>query len=287
MSTTDTMQLRIRHTTGYTYPEGASASLNEARMTPMTTSDQTLLRSRLEISPSPWSFEFRDYWGTTVTAFEVTEEHTDLQVVATSTVETVAGSEATADRSRAAWEDLAEVADTWCEFLMRSTWVEPPDDLVAALEPIRQAAARPGDYVRAVGAFLHEQIAYLPGSTTVDSTAAEAWAARAGVCQDFAHLMVGALRWAGIPARYVSGYLHPSPDPRIGETVSGESHAWIEWFDGEWTGWDPTNAVAPAGRHVVVARGRDYSDNPPLRGIYATTDTSALFVVSVEITRLR
>jgi transglutaminase-like putative cysteine protease len=97
---------------------------------------------------------------------------------------------------------------------------------------------------------------------------------------------IGALRWAGVPARYVSGYLHPSPDPEIGESVAGESHAWIEWWDGEWIGWDPTNAITPGPRHVVVAKGRDYADSPPLRGIYSTAGGSELFV-GVEITRLR
>ncbi len=83
-----TMQLRIRHTTGYHYEKGAVASFNEARMTPMTTSEQYVLRSRLEISPTPWSYEYRDYWGTTVTSFEVHDPHQDLTVVATSIVDT-------------------------------------------------------------------------------------------------------------------------------------------------------------------------------------------------------
>ena len=282
-SGTRPLQLRIRHTTGYAYSEGATASYNEARMTPLTTSDQTLLRSRLEISPSPWTFEFRDYWGSTVTAFEVHEDHDELEVVATSTVETSGSSPVPAGTT---WDELGSLADEWCEYLMASPWTTPPEDLLAALEPVRAESPTPSDFAVAVGRYLHASLAYLPGTTTVDSTAADAWAARSGVCQDFAHLMVGVLRVAGIPARYLSGYLHPSSDPQIGETVEGESHAWIEWFDGEWIGWDPTNDVAPAGRHVVVARGRDYADAPPLRGIFATDGDSALSV-GVEITRLR
>ncbi len=276
-------QLRIRHTTGYTYADGATASYNEARLTPLTTSDQTLLRSRIEISPSPWSHEFRDYWGSTVTAFEVHEDHEALQVVATSTVETSGDGPVPAGT---AWDELGSLADDWCEYLMASPWTTPPESLLAELEPMRGASATPAEFVVAVGQYLHDAIAYLPGSTTVESTAADAWETRSGVCQDFAHLMVGVLRVAGIPARYVSGYLHPSSEPLLGETVEGESHAWVEYFDGEWVGWDPTNAIPPCGRHIVVARGRDYSDNPPLRGIYATTGASDLFV-SVEITRLR
>ena len=89
----------------------------------------------------------------------------------------------------------------------------------------------------------------------------------------------------GIPARYVSGYLHPRPSAGIGETVSGESHAWVEWYcGGEWRGFDPTNRIDIGDRHVAVGRGRDYNDVPPLRGVYAGPYGSTLFV-TVEITR--
>jgi transglutaminase-like putative cysteine protease len=279
-----TYQLRIKHTTGYHYEKGAMASFNEARMTPMTTSEQYVLRSRLDITPTPWSYEYRDYWGTTVTSFEVHDPHSDLTVVATSIVDT---QEVPAKPHAIGWDDLTDdVTDEWCEYLVQSDWVAPADDLRELLDGLRASSERPGDYARAVVELLHSRIAYVPGSTQVTTTAADAWAAQTGVCQDFAHLSLGALRHAGVPARYVSGYLHPSPDPVVGETVEGESHAWIEWWDGEWVAWDPTNAVAPGPRHVVVAKGRDYGDSPPLRGIFSTSGGSELFV-GVEITRLR
>lgn len=277
------MQMRIRHTTGYHYERGAVASYNEARMTPMTTSEQYVLRSRIEVTPTPWSYEYRDYWGTTVTAFEVHDPHTDLSVVATSIVDTQVQPPRpyTTD-----WEALEDVRDEWCEFLELSPWVAPSPALLDELAPVRAAAASPGDYAIAVTQLLYDRIAYVPGSTEVTTTAADAWTSQSGVCQDMAHLTLGCLRGAGIPARYVSGYLHPSPDPLVGESVAGESHAWIEWWDGEWVGWDPTNAMAPGPRHVVVAKGRDYADSPPLRGIFSTAGSSDLFV-GVEITRLR
>jgi transglutaminase-like putative cysteine protease len=279
-----TYQLRIKHTTGYHYEKGAMASFNEARMTPMTTSEQYVLRSRLDVTPTPWSYEYRDYWGTTVTSFEVHDPHSDLIVVATSIVDT---QEVPAKPHAIGWDDLTDdVKDEWCEYLVLSDWVAPADDLRELLDGLRATAERPGDYARAAVELLHSRIAYVPGSTEVTTTAADAWAAQTGVCQDFAHLSLGALRHAGVPARYVSGYLHPSPDPVVGETVQGESHAWIEWWDGEWVAWDPTNAIAPGPRHVVVAKGRDYGDSPPLRGIFSTAGGSELFV-GVEITRLR
>ena len=79
---------------------------------------------------------------------------------------------------------------------------------------------------------------------------------------------VGMLRAAGLPARYVSGYLHPKPDAEIGEPVEGQSHAWVEYWAGEWLPLDPTNGSPVGEAHVVVARGRDYSDVPPLKGVY-------------------
>jgi transglutaminase-like putative cysteine protease len=124
----------------------------------------------------------------------------------------------------------------------------------------------------------------MQGVTGVHTTAAEAWSGRRGVCQDIAHLALGALRSVGIPARYVSGYLHPKPDAAIGETVAGESHAWVEWFCGSWRGFDPTNLIDIGDRHVTVGHGRDYNDVAPLRGIYAGPSSSSLFV-TVEITR--
>ena len=278
-----TMQLRVKHTTGYRYEKGAVASFNEARMTPLTTPDQMVLRSRLDITPTPWSSEYRDYWGSTVTAFEVNEPHTELTVVATSLVET---SPAETVPERRPWEALDAVQDEWCEFLEISHWVAPAPTLLAELTSIRADAATPTDYAQAVCAFLHDSIQYVQGATEVTTDAADAWEAKSGVCQDFAHLTLGVLREARIPARYVSGYLHPSPDPVVGEEVTGESHAWIEWWDGDWVGFDPTNARPVGEQHVLVARGRDYEDVPPLRGIYSTRGDSELFV-DVEITRLR
>jgi transglutaminase-like putative cysteine protease len=276
------MQLRVRHTTGYRYPEGAIASFNEARMTPMMTADQIVLRSRIDVAPTPWTTEYRDYWGSVVTAFEVHEPHDELQVVATSTVQT---SGIVPTEHRVSWEALGEVSDRYVEFLTVSDWVAPPDDLMAELEAARGRAATPSDYAHAVCDFVNDKLDYVEGATEVTSVGADAWRARSGVCQDFAHLALGVLRSVGIPARYVSGYLHPRADPVIGEEVSGESHAWIEWWDGEWIGFDPTNDRPADAHHVIVARGRDYDDVPPLRGIYSTRGDSELFV-EVAVTRL-
>ncbi|MFO7244181.1 MAG: transglutaminase domain-containing protein, partial [Actinomycetes bacterium] len=160
----------------------------------------------IEISPASWKSQYRDYWETDVTVFEVTEPHESLTVVSSSQVE---------------------------------------------VTPV---------------------------------PARDAWEAKSGVCQDFAHLAIGALRHVGIPARYVSGYLHPKRDAAIGETVRGESHAWVEWWTGDWFGFDPTNDKEVGDHHGVVARAREYRDVPPLQGVFAGAGSG--LEVSVKVTQL-
>jgi transglutaminase-like putative cysteine protease len=126
---------------------------------------------------------------------------------------------------------------------------------------------------------------YLSGSTNVKTNAMQAWTTGKGVCQDISHVTVGLLRALGLPARYVSGYLHPTPDAEIGAAVTGESHAWVEWWDGGWTGFDPTNSVEIGPRHVTLGRGRDYGDVPPFKGLFSGPTSEGNSVI-VEVTRL-
>ncbi len=130
-----------------------------------------------------------------------------------------------------------------------------------------------------------ERLEYVRGATQVTSTAQDAWDEGMGVCQDLTHVMLALVRSAGVPARYVSGYLHPDPSAGVGETLVGESHAWLEYFAGDWRGVDPTNAGDVGLGHVTVARGREYGDVPPLKGIYHGDPASSLGV-TVEVTRL-
>ncbi len=278
------MQLRIAHTTGYEYDGKAVASYNQARMTPVTTPEQIVVHSRLEVSPKPWTYEYRDYFGTQVTAFEVVDPHESLTVTATSTVHT---NRPPAPPPTLTWEALAEreVADRWTEYLTVPDLVRPPVDFAGRAADIAAGSATPGAAAQALCALVSGEVKHEPGATDVWSTAADAWEQRAGVCQDMTHLIMGGLRSVGIPARYVSGYFHPSPDPVVGEPVVGESHAWVEWWDDGWHPYDVTNAQEVSERYVAVAHGRDYTDVKPLEGLYSGTATSKMFV-EVEVTRL-
>ncbi|MFT4110928.1 transglutaminase family protein [Propionicimonas sp.] len=277
-------QLRIVHHTGYRYDGMVSASHNEVRMTPRATREQYVLATRLDISPMAWSHSFVDYWGTPVTAFEIAEPHSRMDVVATSTVDV---GDRLAEGPGASWEDLAEesLCDQQIEFLAPSEHVEPPSELRRFAAEAAKSSARPVDAVRAIIERIRDRVAYVPGSTEVSTTATAVWEARAGVCQDLVHLGLGALRGVGIPTRYVSGYVMPNAAPVVGEARTGESHAWLQYWDGAWVGLDPTNDTAPGDFHVEVGVGRDYFDVTPLKGVYSGSQSSDLFV-EVEITVL-
>ena len=117
------------------------------------------------------------------------------------------------------------------------------------------------------------------------TSAVQAWNERAGVCQDYAHLTLLMLRAVGVPCRYVSGYLHPKRSAGLGESVAGQSHAWVEAWTGNWWAIDPTNNTSIFEQHVSVGVGRDYADVPPLKGVFSGGGSKALEVV-VDITRL-
>ena len=180
---------------------------------------------------------------------------------------------------------VAETATEYVEMLGQTRRTDPPLEVVDLARDIVKDAADTCQAALAICTAIGNAVEYMQGVTGVHSTAKEAWDHRKGVCQDITHLALGALRSVGIPARYVSGYLHPKPNAALGETVAGESHAWVEWYcGGEWRGFDPTNTIDIGDRHVLVGRGRDYNDVPPLRGVYAGPFGSTLFV-RVEITR--
>lgn len=277
-------RLRILHRTGFSYDGEVSASYNEARMLPLSGDGQLVLSSQLEVSPMSSTQRYTDYWGTRVTAFELLTPHQELTLTATSVVEVRPVPHA---EVHLGWEELAAKVETRTEYveqLSQTARTTPPAEVAEMAAGLVESSADPCAAALAIARSIGEAVEYMPGVTGVHTTAEEAWVHRKGVCQDIAHLTIGALRSVGIPARYVSGYLHPKPSAPVGETVSGESHAWVEWFCGNWHGWDPTNLIDIGDRHVTVGRGRDYNDVAPLRGVYAGPYASQLFV-TVEITR--
>lgn len=278
-------RLRIQHRTGYRYASPVMSSFNEVRMTPQDSEGQVLISHELRVEPRAAVLVYTDYWGALVESFDTHEPHDVLEVIATSTVDTPGGSRTATGLS---WDELdaEKVRDRWCEFLTTTSFVDDARNDPRRIGLVEQLRAEPdpASAIRLCNEMVRDRISYASGSTTVSTTASEAWEVGSGVCQDFTHAMLSLLRSARIPARYVSGYLH-TEEEALGETVKGESHAWVEVWNGGWEGLDPTNDRRVGGAHVLVARGRDYADVPPLKGIYAGGASQGLGV-EVEITQL-
>ena len=277
-------RLRIEHQTGYRYHDEVTASYNEARMLPGTTDSQFVLTSALEIEPSASVTTYVDYFGTRVSAFDVLTPHRALSITARSLVEV---RPRPIEHTGMRWDRLEQESERAVETVEHRAQTERTAPHPEVTEIARSLAGRhdePGRAAHAICLAVGEAVEYVYGVTGVHSTAADAWQARKGVCQDMVHIAIGALRSVGIPARYVSGYLHPHEQAEIGVPVPGESHAWLEWFAGVWTGFDLTNGAEIGDRHVTVGRGRDYADVPPLRGVYAGAVGSELRV-HVMLTR--
>lgn len=274
---------RIVHTTSLTYDGPVRAAHNELRMTPLGEPGQTTPENRIRVRPLTWSHVYRDHWGTHVMAMESLAEHERLDIEATSTVERTGPPPGRDALDWAAVHDPA-VQDRSYEWLMLGARTRPGRGVAELADAVRDLPT-PRAAAHELAGRVREEMDYRPGTTGVHSSGEEAWDERAGVCQDFAHVTVGALRSLGIPARYVSGYLVPRRDLEPGETASGESHAWVEFWDDGWAAVDPTNGTEVGVEHVVVARGRDYDDVPPFKGIYSGAATATL-EVRVTFTRL-
>ncbi len=276
-------RMRVVHSTGYAYKSPVTASFNEARLTPRSDSRQNVILNRVETVPATRSYRYVDYWGTAVTAFDLHAPHTELEVTSSSVVET--------DRQevpdeKVTWDDLQTeaVIDRFDEVLS-PTHFTPASKRLARVGRKIVKDHDPFEAVVAAANWVHSELDYVPGTTGVHSSGLDAHREGKGVCQDFAHLTLILLRSMGIPARYVSGYLHPNPKAPVGDTIDGQSHAWIQAWAGGWWNYDPTNDADINEQYVSVGVGRDYSDVSPLKGVYSGEGSTDLDVV-VEITRL-
>ena len=276
-------RVRVVHSTGYAYESPVTASFNEARLTPRSDNRQNVILSRVETVPATRSYRYLDYWGTAVTAFDLHAPHTELEVTASSVVET---DKPEPPIEKVTWDELRSeaVLDKFDEVLSPTHYTPRSKRLRRVGERIAKYHD-PHDAVIAAADWVNSELDYVAGTTGVHSSALDALREGKGVCQDFAHLTLAVLRGIGIPSRYVSGYLHPQRKAPVGETVDGQSHAWIQAWTGGWWNFDPTNDKEINEQYVSVGVGRDYADVTPLKGIYSGGGSTDLDVV-VEITRL-
>lgn len=279
----------IRHLTRYRYTHPISESIMETRMHPRSDAHQHCLSFSLSVSPRCRVFTYRDHLGNNVHHFDIPGEHAQLVIVAESVVEHQKLPDVPAFLAPDAWDSLDELVRSgdYSEFLLPSTFaVETPAllELASKLDVVRRDD--PLMLLHELNQRLFDYFEYVPRHTRVDSPIDEAILSGKGVCQDFAHTMIGLLRHVRIPARYVSGYLYRSREAHDRSTPDA-THAWVDAFLPHlgWVGFDPTNNLVASHRHVRAAIGRDYADVPPTHGMFRGATESELYVaVHVEST---
>lgn len=276
-------RIRIEHRTTHRYQGDVRSSYNEARMTPLDTDRQRVLEAAVGVSPPAPAARYTDYWGSVVDVFDVHVPHTELTLSAMAVVETSPPLDAVPS---AGWEELArsEVRDRFGELLAPTARAPMSDEMTNVAESL-SGKGSPWEAGQGAADWVRSRMRYERGTTSVRTSATEALEIGSGVCQDFVHLTLALLRSMGVPARYTSGYLHPTPSADVGGAHTGQSHAWVEAWVGQWFPLDPTNGSDVGERHVVVARGRDYTDVSPLKGIFHGGPAAGLDV-RVDLTRL-
>ncbi len=297
MSPDETRRYEVRHRTEYSYGDQVTASYGWAYLTPRDLPEQVCRSSRVELEPAAELLsDSVDFFGNRASYFEVHEPHERLTVTATSIVE-VTRRPFDLDRLDAwSWEEARDLlradprrqreeADFWLPSPRLPLTGSLPDFAGSVLVPGRPL----GQLLRELVRTIYADFTFNATATTVTSTLEDLLARRAGVCQDFAHLAVATLRLAGLPARYVSGYLETLP-PQGQPKLQGvdASHAWVSVLVPElgWVDLDPTNNKVVDAAYVVTAWGRDYSDVPPLKGVIFTESPSSALTVAVDVTRL-
>jgi transglutaminase-like putative cysteine protease len=290
----------VRHTTTFRYEPAVRESLMEVRLQPRSDGDQRCLNFALTVDPAASVMQYRDFAGNTVHHFDIAGSHSQVKVIAQSSVEVhkIARPRPSDCGDWADLDALIAAGDHW-EMLLPSHFVHssPPLESLAkevlgdlAEDASRGRSKNPLELLTQLNQAIYTMFAYVPHSTKVDSPIGEALQSRKGVCQDFAHIMIALVRRLKIPCRYVSGYIFHRDVTEGGEaegsemqkdrSLEGASHAWVEALVPRlgWVAFDPTNNLVGGDRHIRVALGRDYADVPPTRGVYKGEAQSELSV---------
>ncbi|MGY1895892.1 transglutaminase family protein [Nocardia gipuzkoensis] len=289
---------RVEHRTRYVYSGEVASSYGRAYLTPREFPGQRLIAHDIRIDPAPSDRSIgADVYGNRTSYFHVTTEHRALTVVGESLVEVDAPRHDRAASAAHPWEKARPTGANGPFAVEFALDLHPPE-ITADLVAYTAESFRPGrpllDAVGELNTRIYTDFAYRSGATTVSTRVADVFAARAGVCQDFARLAVACLRSHGLAARYVSGYLATDPPPGKERMIGADAtHAWaavwapgVDGHDraGHWVDFDPTNDQFADERYITAAWGRDYADVPPLRGIIYTDAKDSVITVSVDVT---
>lgn len=268
----DHVTLEVTHSTRFTYSQAVSQSHNELRMSPADTALQKVLSHNITVSPEAELSCHSDHFGNLVHHFNILEPHDYLDITAQSRVQTTNAISCGPESS----PDPRPYSERWVEYLSWSPGVPnlPEYATVSAGREISMAMDEEAfaESLYEMARYFFRSFRYDPDVTHVHSSPKELFANGGGVCQDMAHAMIGVLRKAGVPARYVSGYIFEPGKGDMGQHLRGSSatHAWVQaWHEGHgWVGIDPTNDKLVDWQYVRTAFGRDYFDVQPLRGVF-------------------
>lgn len=279
------MRYDVRLRITYTYDHAASASRHLARLLPAEIAGlQQPVASTLSVDPRPAEWTNRiDFFGNTVNEVALAEPHEEITFQVRSMLD-VFERGANLDMSPRLSNLAHEIAavrrlDATAPHHFTGPSQRAPLDPRTALyaREVTAEAASTMAAVEALGAAIHRDMRFDATATTVDTMMIEAFQKRHGVCQDFTHIMISALRGIGVPAGYVSGFLRTDPPPGKPRLEGADAmHAWVMAWCGTDVGWveyDPTNGVFACIDHIVIARGRDYTDVSPVRGTMRTHGT--------------
>jgi transglutaminase-like putative cysteine protease len=264
------MKLQVYHRTHYAYAAPVKDSFNEARLQPTSSDGQVCERFVLKVLPATRLTHYLDFQRNYVHLFDINETHQELSVEATSVVTTMADRVLPTDQETTPLSGMGACLrlENCYDFLQPSRYVDQhPDAWKLALD-VTAGATDAWQAAQAIMRHVQANFAYKPGATQVHTVMTEVLKVRQGVCQDFAHVMLGMCRAVKIPARYVSGYIYNGPADQLRGAQA--SHAWVEIYLPQfgWRGLDPTNATQPDDRYVKISVGRDYADVSPVRGTY-------------------
>jgi transglutaminase-like putative cysteine protease len=274
----------IQHITRYTYAEPVRDSANLIKLFPLKDEFQQVSSQKIIITGDPFLEIVKDYYENEAGSFMNIAPHKELVIDSTIAVITYSRPMPADEHDTSLqWKHLDEISNMlpFLDFLKQES--------VTELAEVK-AVADAGFYktvsvytaVQQLNKYVYDHFKYIKGITGVETTVDEIWQIKAGVCQDFAHILLVMLRLLNIPARYVSGYVCPQDNDLRGE---GATHAWVEAyipFYG-WLGIDPTNNCMVNDRHVRLAIGRNFADCSPVKGTYKGTSSQTLEVgVSVS-----
>jgi len=279
------MKYHILHKNVFQYESFVEQSWNTIRLKPRNNETQRLITYDLTISPVSMISEYHDIWHNNIGSFFIAQPHQELVIESKSVVSVQKAPYIFhlhySDAMRGIFHSEM-FREHYMPYLMKSSFTTLTNEQLQTIiqEVGTLQESNPVRFACNVMTYLYHNIRYDPEATTVNTPAHEAFSLKAGVCQDFTHIMISILRHFHIPARYISGYLYVEKgDGLVGETAT---HAWVEIMVPGigWVGLDPTNNVEVLDKHIIISVGRDYRDVSPVEGVYHggnhTLDVSVL-----------